>query len=78
MPGLLEWTTDLSLHCRNNRVLAASDKENGHAASCMVRHLVWYTDEKLVSNAEDKHVKEWRIELASPDSPAKLILEQQR
>jgi hypothetical protein len=44
----------------------------------MVRHLVWHTDAKLVSNAEDKHVKEWRIELATKDTPASLILEQER
>lgn len=59
-------------------MLATTDEHNGHAAKCMVRHLVWHTDAKLVSNAEDKHVKEWRIELANSDGPSKLILEQER
>lgn len=62
----------------NNCILAASDEQTEHAAKCMVRHLVWHTDAKIVSNAEDKHVKEWRIELATSNSPAKLVLEQQR
>ncbi|KAK9895290.1 WD40 repeat-like protein [Cystobasidium minutum MCA 4210] len=62
----------------SSTIIAASDDSNSHADKCVVRHLVWHTDSKLVSNAEDKHVKEWRIQAASESEPASLILEQQR
>jgi len=78
MRSFLGRIADNPPYVRNNCILAASDEQTEHAAKCMVRHLVWHTDAKIVSNAEDKHVKEWRIELATSNSPAKLVLEQQR
>ena len=69
---------------RPGQLLASSSREDSHKvlnlqqapAGCLVRHLVWHTDEKLVSSGEDKVVKEWAIERS--DDTVKLVLKQEK